>query len=764
MNIPAIVDVVIGLVFIYLILSLLASEIQELISTVLQWRAQHLRQSIINLLAGDTITDQNLEAAKRLTKDLYNHPLLNDINQEARGLFATLFRKITWFISWIYQIMTRQKEGVFGNKVSAPSYIPGETFATALIERLGLTKLVEPLIEAKFDRFKNAIVENIDNVLDGDNNLPNFSQLEPSLQQIYEQFTNREITLNMAIDKMSLRIDRFIHQLQNEEQKKKLTIWKKGFFGRQNELAIVNGGLKPTVEEVASLVNQNSRTYQVYQERLENYSQQRRKDVVAELLTFLWLLDTSIQIISDRQNLELQTKESILNIPTYQRFFHGDSSNSNVMLAIPLSNIYEEVNKILNEQIKGNLKSKNNLEAFKQGFSEEGRKLLGSKLWKLRRKELFCIGLLGGLLIVIFLAIFPLSSLFVTTGGGISFIIIMSIMWSLYLWLNQERSPKNSNEKETLSNLVDVFFSPTLNIGNSETAFNNPNNNDGAFGQFKNNLQTKIAELKKNPDKLEWELSRLGQSFRQYNRALVINNADIDLYFIPSSVKQSIISLVGRARTKIDRTEDGINQLTKEIEIWFDRSMDRSAGVYKRNAKGISLLIGFGIAIATNSNSIYIANRLAYDEELRQAIVQTANKVSENKNLDDRQLNREISQILDRELKLPIGWHPRVLGQQLGCEFPKNARDDDWNKLFNKCIKNSKKPATYFVPTAILVMIITSGKWLVGISFLVGWFVTAIAISMGASFWFDLLSKVVNIRNTGNKPPSSANKTSVKSQ
>lgn len=764
MNIPAIVDVVIGLVFIYLILSLLASEIQELISTVLQWRAQHLRQSIINLLAGDTITDQNLEAAKRLTKDLYNHPLLNDINQEARGLFATLFRKITWFISWIYQIMTRQKEGVFGNKVSAPSYIPGETFATALIERLGLTKLVEPLIEAKFDRFKNAIVENIDNVLDGDNNLPNFSQLEPSLQQIYEQFTNREITLNMAIDKMSLRIDRFIHQLQNEEQKKKLTIWKKGFFGRQNELAIVNGGLKPTVEEVASLVNQNSRTYQVYQERLENYSQQRRKDVVAELLTFLWLLDTSIQIISDRQNLELQTKESILNIPTYQRFFHGDSSNSNVMLAIPLSNIYEEVNKILNEQIKGNLKSKNNLEAFKQGFSEEGRKLLGSKLWKLRRKELFCIGLLGGLLIVIFLAIFPLSSLFVTTGGGISFIIIMSIMWSLYLWLNQERSPKNSNEKETLSNLVDVFFSPTLNIGNSETAFNNPNNNDGAFEQFKNNLQTKIAELKKNPDKLEWELSRLGQSFRQYNRALVINNADIDLYFIPSSVKQSIISLVGRARTKIDRTEDGINQLTKEIEIWFDRSMDRSAGVYKRNAKGISLLIGFGIAIATNSNSIYIANRLAYDEELRQAIVQTANKVSENKNLDDRQLNREISQILDRELKLPIGWHPRVLGQQLGCEFPKNARDDDWNKLFNKCIKNSKKPATYFVPTAILVMIITSGKWLVGISFLVGWFVTAIAISMGASFWFDLLSKVVNIRNTGNKPPSSANKTSVKSQ
>jgi hypothetical protein len=33
-----------------------------------------------------------------------------------------------------------------------------------------------------------------------------------------------------------------------------------------------------------------------------------------------------------------------------------------------------------------------------------------------------------------------------------------------------------------------------------------------------------------------------------------------------------------------------------------------------------------------------------------------------------------------------------------------------------------------------------------------GWIVTGIAISMGASFWFDLLGKVINVRNTGSKP------------
>lgn len=761
MNIPAIVDVVIGLIFIYLILSLLASEIQELISTVLQWRAQHLRQSIINLLAGDTITDQNIEAAKRLTKDLYNHPLLNDINQEARGLFATLFRKITWFFSWIYQIITGRKEGVFGNKVSAPSYIPAETFATALIERLGIAKLVEPLIEAKFDRFKNSLLENISSILEDEENIPNFQKLKSDLQKIYEDFTNGNITSLAAIDKMSLRIDQFINQLGNGEAKTKLTIWKKGFFGRQNELAIVNGGLKPTVEEVASLVNQNSRTYQAYKDRFKKYYQQRYQKVVEELENFILLLDASIQIIINDREPKFRTKGDILGAPDYQKIQAANSSKSEIRLNMPLSNIYEELIKIIDKKIKeeknkGNLRAKDNLEAFKQGFSEEGRKLLSSKLWKLSRKETFSICLLVGLLIVTLIAIFPLASLFITVEGGILFIILMIVIFVLYLRLNQDRSPYNSNEQETLSNLVDVFFSPSLNIENSENP--NTDNHGEALTKFINEFTHKIGELRQHPDKLEWELSRLGQSFRQYYRALVINNADIDLPFIPSSVKQSIATLVSRAKTKIDRTEDEVNQLRKEVEIWFDRSMDRASGVYKRNAKGISLLIGFGLAVATNSNSIYIANRLAYDQELRQTVVQKANKlISENG-------KKEVSEILDEQLKLPIGWNPRVLGRQLNCELPKEARDNDWNKLFNRCIRKGKKPSNYFPPTAILVMIVTSGKWLVGISFLVGWLVTAIAISMGASFWFDLLNKLVNVRNTGSKPPSSANQTSVNSE
>ena len=52
MNLPFVLDIAIGLAFVYLILSLLAAEIQELLTTLLQWRAAHLKKSIETLLTG----------------------------------------------------------------------------------------------------------------------------------------------------------------------------------------------------------------------------------------------------------------------------------------------------------------------------------------------------------------------------------------------------------------------------------------------------------------------------------------------------------------------------------------------------------------------------------------------------------------------------------------------------------------------------------------------------------------------------------------
>ena len=66
MNLPVVLDIALGLTFIFLVLSLLASEIQEIIGTLLQWRAEHLKQSIEVLLSGN---DRDKEKAAQALAD-----------------------------------------------------------------------------------------------------------------------------------------------------------------------------------------------------------------------------------------------------------------------------------------------------------------------------------------------------------------------------------------------------------------------------------------------------------------------------------------------------------------------------------------------------------------------------------------------------------------------------------------------------------------------------------------------------------------------
>ena len=57
-----------------------------------------------------------------------------------------------------------------------------------------------------------------------------------------------------------------------------------------------------------------------------------------------------------------------------------------------------------------------------------------------------------------------------------------------------------------------------------------------------------------------------------------------------------------------------------------------------------------------------------------------------------------------------------------------------------------------FLTTCLVIF--TGAKVILGV--FMGWALSAIAISMGAPFWFDILGKVINVRNTGPKPTSSS--------
>lgn len=193
-------------------------------------------------------------------------------------------------------------------------------------------------------------------------------------------------------------------------------------------------------------------------------------------------------------------------------------------------------------------------------------------------------------------------------------------------------------------------------------------------------------------------------------------------------LKNNLVYLAKIAKFKVEQGQNQIRQLQQEIENWFDTSMARAAGAYKRNAKAVALIIAFTIAMLVNADTVYIVNSLSKDSTLRMTINQVAQQVIQSnsqvisclegaeddlgKNNCLNSVKSQITSTFNNLSPLPIGWD---LSNPLNKQF---------NPLTLKSIFKT----------------------------IVGWGISAVAISMGAPFWFEFLNKFVNIRNTGKKP------------
>lgn len=121
-----ILDVVIGLMFVYLLLSLLATAINEYISAVMNRRGKELARGIGRLLEDLDAPDALRHAFKglapggtpgTLTEQFYSHPLIRPLATRRGRLF-----------------------GMIHDVPRLPSYIPARTFALALLDVLGYSE------------------------------------------------------------------------------------------------------------------------------------------------------------------------------------------------------------------------------------------------------------------------------------------------------------------------------------------------------------------------------------------------------------------------------------------------------------------------------------------------------------------------------------------------------------------------------------------------------------------------------------------------
>lgn len=74
----------------------------------------------------------------------------------------------------------------------------------------------------------------------------------------------------------------------------------------------------------------------------------------------------------------------------------------------------------------------------------------------------------------------------------------------------------------------------------------------------------------------------------------------------------------------VDAAGDDAAKARQNIEAWFNSSMDRVSGWYKRRSQAIVLVLGFLITVAVNADAIAIATSLSHDKAMRESLVVAA--------------------------------------------------------------------------------------------------------------------------------------------
>jgi hypothetical protein len=187
--------------------------------------------------------------------------------------------------------------------------------------------------------------------------------------------------------------------------------------------------------------------------------------------------------------------------------------------------------------------------------------------------------------------------------------------------------------------------------------------------------------------------------------------------------KESLLVMIDKTRLEAPVVPEVINSaqiqaehLKHNIEQWFNDAMDRCGGWYKRWTQKVLLGVAIVVVLGANVDTLMLAKRFMRDNALRASIVTAAEKNIQDNAANPTNDTNARQQLLKEagELDLPIGW-----------------------------IADASDPyKTNQIP---------HGKmgWFMKI---LGLLISIFAISLGAPFWFDILSKIVNLRGAGTPP------------
>ncbi len=162
----------------------------------------------------------------------------------------------------------------------------------------------------------------------------------------------------------------------------------------------------------------------------------------------------------------------------------------------------------------------------------------------------------------------------------------------------------------------------------------------------------------------------------------------------------------------INKADGDVVKEAAAVEKWFNDTMDRVSGWYKRRVQLIIFILGLVIVVGLNIDTLSLITSLSNDAVIRSTIISAAQGSATN--AANASLNTLVSNV--EKFQPQIGWSVAVLPGSV------------WG-------------------------------WILKI---VGLLATTFAISLGSPFWFDVLNKFISFRASGPPPqpsPSSAGPT-----
>lgn len=226
----------------------------------------------------------------------------------------------------------------------------------------------------------------------------------------------------------------------------------------------------------------------------------------------------------------------------------------------------------------------------------------------------------------------------------------------------------------------------------------------------------------------------------------------------------------------IDAAGGDMIKVRENIEGWFNASMERVSGWYKRRAQVTLMILGLFIAITMNVDTITVVKRLSTDKALRESLVAAADAYAKANATTTAKAETSTQSATPTATPTPPPPSEASLARtkvrETACKEQPNSSDCQRAKYVEDACKVEDSPKCEYVLTQRQIQSLglpigwdddkdssrnipawsglkDFGGWAWNQIYWhwLGWILTALAISLGAPFWFDLLNKFITIRS-----------------